>query len=476
MQFTPLRRALLATAVGLALAPSLLHAQAWPAKPIRLIVPAAPGSAPDVVARMLADRLGTSLGQTLIVDNRPGAGGIPGMLRSTGDARGYGRLLIDAAEHLAAGGATARWSRAARWLPVAAAGIGVQRSDLELRLRALVRPVSTWQSRVRNIVAVGAMLGAGLAACSVPAPSQRGDEPRLTASVTRANSTVAMQSLVDSLAALDHAMLVSYPRLRARRDSLVEAVARQYFPWAFEQDALEDFVWLLLDRRYSHAGSTVGRQFAYIADERHDLTTARPATDDTPEDKLVWGVESFLRAFRHLKREDVGTWSTTTVDVGDRTVTINWATDLKAPRPPMTMAQQRSLMTPEERRNVERSDRIGVLARARAQELAPRVFARASIEPQLLWILYDARGKELAYDISRGVSLRIRGRGMETDPRLSAADAEGSPEPLATACGTLAIQFLEMRPVRRMMSCGAETIQVSGRDVSFIVGIADSLD
>jgi tripartite-type tricarboxylate transporter receptor subunit TctC len=79
MQFTPLRRALLATAVGLALAPSLLHAQAWPAKPIRLIVPAAPGSAPDVVARMLADRLGTSLGQTLIVDNRPGAGGIPGM-------------------------------------------------------------------------------------------------------------------------------------------------------------------------------------------------------------------------------------------------------------------------------------------------------------------------------------------------------------------------------------------------------------
>jgi tripartite-type tricarboxylate transporter receptor subunit TctC len=89
MKFKPLRRALLATAlVSLGLAPGLSIAQAWPAKPIRLIVPAAPGSAPDVVARMLADKLGTALGQTLIVDNKPGAGGIPGMsalVRSAND-------------------------------------------------------------------------------------------------------------------------------------------------------------------------------------------------------------------------------------------------------------------------------------------------------------------------------------------------------------------------------------------------------
>jgi tripartite-type tricarboxylate transporter receptor subunit TctC len=81
MKFQTLRRALLAAAVALALAPTVteVQAQAWPSKPIRLIVPAAPGSAPDVVARLLADRLGISLGQTLIVENKPGAGGIPGM-------------------------------------------------------------------------------------------------------------------------------------------------------------------------------------------------------------------------------------------------------------------------------------------------------------------------------------------------------------------------------------------------------------
>lgn len=51
----------------------------WPQKPVRLIVPAAPGSAPDVVARLVAERLGAAWGHALIVDNKPGAGGIPGM-------------------------------------------------------------------------------------------------------------------------------------------------------------------------------------------------------------------------------------------------------------------------------------------------------------------------------------------------------------------------------------------------------------
>ena len=51
-------------------------AQAYPAKPLRLIVPDATGGSPDTLARVLAQKLADSLGWQVIVDNRPGAAGI----------------------------------------------------------------------------------------------------------------------------------------------------------------------------------------------------------------------------------------------------------------------------------------------------------------------------------------------------------------------------------------------------------------
>lgn len=57
---------------------SVALAQTFPVRPIRLLVPFGAGSGTDVVARLLAPRLTENLGQTVVVDNRPGAGGIVG--------------------------------------------------------------------------------------------------------------------------------------------------------------------------------------------------------------------------------------------------------------------------------------------------------------------------------------------------------------------------------------------------------------
>jgi tripartite-type tricarboxylate transporter receptor subunit TctC len=54
-------------------------AQDWPNKPVRMILPIGAGSAPDVIARIVSERLAVAWGQGVFVDNKPGAGGIPGM-------------------------------------------------------------------------------------------------------------------------------------------------------------------------------------------------------------------------------------------------------------------------------------------------------------------------------------------------------------------------------------------------------------
>jgi len=70
------RRALRAvSALAVAAASPLASAQAWPARPIRWVLPSAAGSAPDIIARMLSDKLSAALGQQIIIDNRPGAAG-----------------------------------------------------------------------------------------------------------------------------------------------------------------------------------------------------------------------------------------------------------------------------------------------------------------------------------------------------------------------------------------------------------------
>ena len=71
--------AALATAVaGIAL-PGMPRAQEYPVKPVRVIVPFSTGSATDTMARAVSDRLAASLGQPVVIENRPGAGGTIGI-------------------------------------------------------------------------------------------------------------------------------------------------------------------------------------------------------------------------------------------------------------------------------------------------------------------------------------------------------------------------------------------------------------
>jgi tripartite-type tricarboxylate transporter receptor subunit TctC len=83
------------------LTPIALHAQTYPAKPVRMIVPWPPGGGSDIVARILTQKMGESVGQQFVVDNRGGAAGIIGTaLAAKASPDGYTIFLGNSATNV----------------------------------------------------------------------------------------------------------------------------------------------------------------------------------------------------------------------------------------------------------------------------------------------------------------------------------------------------------------------------------------
>jgi tripartite-type tricarboxylate transporter receptor subunit TctC len=92
------RREFTAAAVGTLALPATYAQTAWPARPIKLIVPYPPGGFTDVTARLLAQKLQERLGQTVLIDNKPGANSIIGVdLMAKSPADGYTMAVVIAA-------------------------------------------------------------------------------------------------------------------------------------------------------------------------------------------------------------------------------------------------------------------------------------------------------------------------------------------------------------------------------------------
>jgi tripartite-type tricarboxylate transporter receptor subunit TctC len=130
----------------IAAAPAARAADAWPSRPIHLVIPFPPGGSNDVVGRVFAAALGDRLGETLVVENRAGAGGVVGTeLVSNATPDGYTLLVISLAH------AVNPWLYKLKYDPIKAfAPIGIMASGTNVLVVNPTLPVHS----VRELVAL----------------------------------------------------------------------------------------------------------------------------------------------------------------------------------------------------------------------------------------------------------------------------------------------------------------------------------
>lgn len=136
----------LVLALVLALAAALAYGQAYPAKPVRLIIPFPPGGSNDVVGRVIATQLSERLGQSVVVDNRGGGGGTIGMnAAAKSPADGYNLLMISVGYPV---------SIALKWMPEESLSWYVPVASIGTGPSLLVVPHSVPANNVQELIAL----------------------------------------------------------------------------------------------------------------------------------------------------------------------------------------------------------------------------------------------------------------------------------------------------------------------------------
>jgi tripartite-type tricarboxylate transporter receptor subunit TctC len=152
MKTMNLRRVMLCSLACALLMAGDAYAQAYPSKPIRIIAPSPPGGPVDVLARLVGDSMAQGLGQTVVVENRPGAGAIIGSRAvASAEPDGY-TLLLGASGSLAVTPAlfkNAGYDPVKSFAPIAAVSQGALLLAVTPSLP--VRPWRSWSPTPRPI-------------------------------------------------------------------------------------------------------------------------------------------------------------------------------------------------------------------------------------------------------------------------------------------------------------------------------------
>ncbi len=412
------------------------------------------------------------------------------VIAETRDARGYGRLLIEIATRFADGGGAHAWSPGATWLAAPVPGIGVRRSELELRLRALAQPGTTWRSRVRLLAAALVMVAGLLAACAIPSPEHGGSTGRTTdvplpsrgspSTDASGGSSQRAMSVGDSVALYERLVTKLMPRAVLLQDSIIAAEARRLMPIAFDSTRrTDDDVWLLLDDKYHGVRANIGQQFysVLVGPPEHNASFVA-ATASTPRQKLLSDPQAYARAFPGVRFDPVGFRAIARVQQGRHTVHIAWSrfVSLGDTRPVAAAADSghRWSQFPWESRTAlqNRAKMQEFLARAAAPYAAGLLEASPDETP-VLWLLFDGNAAEVAHAVGRSGLFALREDRTIANPPLSNPATFMTPDnALGISCEAFAGKLPSTPLAARTNLCGMTHITSAQREIIVVFGVA----